>query len=313
MRRESLLFYAAVAIVLAVLPLFLPSYLQSIASKVLIFGIFSLSLNLIYGYAGLFSLGHAAYFGVAGYMAGILIVCYGIKSFWIVVPIGILMAMVTAVIFGFIVLRTSGIYFLLVTFALGQLVFSVAWTWRSMTNGSDGLVGIPYPAIGLPWLTWSTTSFYYFVFFFFIISCFLLYRIVNSPFGLALQGIRESEVRMRSLGYNVWLYQYIAFIVAGLFAAVAGILYGYFNGIMVPGDAGVATSALAMLMVIIGSPAVYFGPVIGAVLVLLLEYFASLYIPDRWPLILGGLFVFSVMFLQDGVSVYLLDLWKKIR
>lgn len=305
--------YIVSGIILIILPSLLPSYLQSMMTKVLIFGILALSLNLIFGYTGLFSLGHAAYFAVGGYTAGILAVRYDIESFWISAPAGILMAALIAAILGIIALRVSGIYFLLVTFALGQLVFSVAWTWRSVTGGSDGLVGIPFPALGLPWISWNPTSFYYFVFLIFIICFFLLYRLVNSPFGHALQGIRESEPRMQSLGYNTWLYKYIAFIVAGLFAGVAGVLYAHFNGIMVPSDAGVLTSGFAMLMVIIGSTGVFFGPVIGSAVILLLAYFSSIYVPERWPLILGAAFVIAVMFLRGGISIYLVGLWRRVR
>lgn len=281
--------------------------------KVFVFAIFAMSLNLIWGYTGLISLGHAAYFGVAGYTVGILILRYGIESFWLVAPAGILMATLMAAIFGVFVLRVSGIYFLLVTLAFGELLYSVAIKWRAVTGGSDGLPGIPLPQVGFPLLSMNATYFCYFVLLAFVISFFLLYRIINSPFGQALQGIRESEARMRSLGYNTWLFKYVAFVIAGLFAGVAGVLFVYSHGMIAPVHLSATTSTIVVLVVVIGSSRVIFGPAIGAGVVVLLEYFASIYSPERWPLILGGVFVISVMFLRGGVSIYLLKAWKKVR
>jgi len=304
--------YIVSGVVLILLPPFMSGHLQSMLTKALIFGIFALSLNVIYGYTGLFSLGHSAYFGAAGYTTGILIVKYGIDSFWLSAPAGILMAVLLALVFGIIALRTTSIYFLLVTFALGQLVFSVAWKWRDMTGGSDGLAGIPRPDLGLP-ITWDSITFYYFVLVALVICSFLLYRFLYSPFGHALQGIRESEPRMRTLGYNTWLYKYIAFVVSGMFAGVAGVLFAHFNRLMVPSHAGLITSALVMLMVIIGSDRVFFGPVIGAIVIVFLEHYSSIYFAERWPLILGAAFIIAVMLLRGGISFYLVKVWGKVK
>lgn len=297
---------------LAVLPFFISPYLQSMMTKFFIFAIFAMSLDLTFGATGLLCLGQAAYFGIAGYFSGILIVRYGIESFWITAPCGILIAGLLAAIFGIVALRVSGIYFLLVTFALGELLVSVATKWYSMTGGSDGLAGIPLPELNLSWITWNDTSFYYFVFAAFVICFFILYRLINSPFGHALQGIREHEDRMRCLGYNVWLYKYIAFIIAGLFSGVAGVLFGYFSGLMAPMHLGIATSSLVMLMVIIGSAGTLFGPVIGAGVIIFVEHFAGIYTPERWPLILGAVFIISIMYLRDGIGIHLFRIWKKV-
>jgi branched-chain amino acid transport system permease protein len=279
--------------------------------KILIFGIFALSLNILWGYTGLFSLGHAAYFGVAGYTSGILLVNLGINNFWITAPAGVLTAGVFAAILAVPALRMSGAYFLMVTLAMGELIFSVAEKWRSVTYGGDGLVGISLPNLHLGF-TMNNFYFYYLVFTFFIVCSFLIYRIVNSPFGDALQGVRENEARMRSLGYNTWLYKYMAFVIGGLFAGVAGVLFGHFTGIMAPGHIGIMTSTLVMLMVILGGSSIIFGPVLGAAIVLILEHVASIYAPERWPLILGVVFVMAVMFLRGGISLHLLKLWRKL-
>jgi len=304
--------YIITGLLFVILPLLVPLYLQSMLSKVLIFAIFALSLNLIWGYTGLMSLGHAAYFGMGAYTSAILVTHYGIENFWISSACSILMAGLLAAVFGIIALRVSGLYFLLVTLALGQLVYYVAVAWEPMTGGMNGIIGIPRPDLGIPGFTWNATYFYFFVLLALIICFFLLYRMVKSPFGHALQGIRESETRMRVLGYNTWLYKYIAFIVGGLFAGVAGVLFSYFLGVVGPGQASVTTSTIVLLIVIIGSTRVFWGPVIGAVVVVLLEYFASLYAPARWPLILGGVFVISVMFLRGGISLNLLRLWGRV-
>lgn len=305
--------YVIAGLILIILPHFLPRYAQSMMSAALIYAIFAMSLNLLMGYTGLLSFGHAASFGVAGYTVGILITRYGIKSFWMAAPLGVLMATLTASILGIIALRTSGIYFLLVTFGLGQLLSTVAWKWGAMTGGENGLSGIPLPDLGFFWLTWNTIYFYFFVLVAFLICSFLLYQIVNSPFGYALQGIRDNERRMRNLGYNTWLYKYISFIIGGLFAGIAGVYYAHYSGIIAPLHLGLLTSAAAMLMVSLGGARVFFGPAIGAVVITLLEYFASLYAPARWPLILGCIFVLSVIFLRGGISIYLVKTWNMMK
>ena len=304
--------YIAAGLVFILLPLFIPTYLNSLITKILIFAIFAMSLDIIMGYTGLPSLGHAAFFGVAGYTVSILLVLHGVKDFWLIALLGILMAVIAAAILGLIALRVSGIYFLLVTFALGMLLFSMALKWFWLTRGTEGIPIVSYPDLGLPWLTWNYTTFYYFVFAFFIICFFLMYRLVKSPFGHALQGIRENEPRMRAMGYNTWLYKYIAFIIAGLFAGVAGVLFPYYARVMMPYSVGVNTSTLVMLICIIGGLGTLWGPVVGAVVVILIEYFSSIYIPARWPLVLGGVFVITVMFLRGGIAPHLLKLWKKV-
>jgi len=305
--------YIASGLILIILPPFLPPYLQGLMTRVLIFAIFAMSLDLIFGYTGLLSLGHAAYFGVGGYTVGVLMLRFGITSFWIGAPLGILMAALIAAAFGIIALRVSGMYFLLVTFALGQLLSSAGWKWKWLSSaGTTGVVGIPRADLGLPWFTWNAISFYFFVLLIFALCFFILYRIVNSPFGYALKGIRESEPRMRALGYNIWLHKYIAFVVAGLLAGVAGVLFVYYNGVITPVHLAIGTSGPVMFMVIIGGAGTLYGPVIGAAVIILLEFYASIFTPERWPLILGGVFVISIMFARKGIGVYIARLWGKV-
>ena len=313
-RLLSLAPYIIIGLVLLVLPSFLSTYPLSILTKVLIYAIFAMSLDLIVGYTGLTSLGHAAFFGVAGYAFGIFMVRYGIENFWLVIPLGILAAGIAAAVIGYISLRVSGVYFLLVTLAFGQLLSVAAVKWTTVTGGTNGLYGIEYPYLGLPGFTWTNLSFYYLVFLAFVICFFLLHRITNSSFGRALVGIRENEPRMQSLGYNTWAHKYVAFIIAGLFAGVAGVLFAPFYGIMVPQHLGIMTSSSVMLMVIIGGAGTLFGPVIGAGFIVILERLASdLVSSERWPLILGVVFVICVLFLRGGFGIYLSRFWRRVR
>jgi branched-chain amino acid transport system permease protein len=182
-----------------------------------------------------------------------------------------------------------------------------------VTGGDNGIIGTPFPDLGIPGFTINSVTYYYLVLFIAIACFFLLHQLVNSPFGYALQGIRDDEKKMRTLGYNTWLYKYLAYIIAGMFAAIPGVLFSYFLVVVGPPQLSITTSTMALLMVIIGSTQVFWGPVAGAVVVILIEYFASIYAPERWPLILGGIFVIAVMFLRDGIGVSLTRLWSRLN
>jgi len=299
------------ALLFLLLPVLLPDYLQSMLTKVLIFALFALSLNLIWK-AHMISLGHAAYFGLACYITAILSTQHDITNFWVLMILSIAAAIVLAMLFGIVVLRMSGIYFLMVTLALGQLVFFSSLALRSITSGMNGLFGVPWPELGFMSIEWQKISFYYFTLLIFVICTYLLYRISISPFGYALRGIAEDEPKMKTLGINTWLIKYAAYIISAAFAAVAGVLFTFFSGLASPMQLSIETSTLAVLMLIIGSSSVFWGPVTGAFIVIFLEYFSSIYIAERWPMVLGIVFVCSVMFLKEGVSVHIIELWKKL-
>jgi len=302
----------AVAFVLAAVFPFVSAYIQSMFTEILIYAIFALSLNLLIGYSGLFSLGHAAYFGVAAYSFALLSTRAGMTDFWLLAVIGVSLSAVLSAFFGAIALRASGVQFLLVTLAIGQLLYSVATKWRTFTGGANGVPAIPFPDLGATSWLLDSRSYFYLVLAVFLVSFIVLYLVANSPFGHALRGIHADEGRMNALGYNTWLFKYIAIIIAGLFAGLAGVLYAPFAGLVGPMHLSVTTSSTVMLMVIIGSETVFAGPVLGAAIVILLEYVASVYMPGRWPLVLGAVFVLAVMFLRGGVSVHLLRLWNGV-
>ena len=305
--------YIGVGLVLIILPLFLSSYLLYLAAKILIFAIFAMGLNLILGYTGLISMGHAAFFGTAVYVGAFLTVHYGIESFWLVALSGILAAVFMAALFGLFIVHLSGAYFLLITLGLSQLLFSVVWKWRALTGGDDGLPGIPRPDLGLPLSMWDDTYFYYLVFLIFVGCFLLLYRLTDSPFGHALVGIRENESRMKILGYHPWRYKYVSFIIGGGFGGVAGVLYAYLIGIAYPGDIGLMASVMVLFMVILGSPGTLACPLIGATLYTTMEYVVSIFTPERWPLILGAVFVLIAMYFRGGIGIYLIRYWNKLE
>src|SRR5439155_1334759 len=187
---------AAALAVLVALPAVLSSYQLSLVTKMLIFGIFAMSLDLLLGYAGLPSLGHAAYFGVAAYTVGLLALRVA-NNFWLDFPAGLLMAAGVSALFGLLALRTRGSYFLMITLALSQVLWGIAFGWRSLTGGDDGLPEIPRPDLGLPWSMSDNTPFYYFVLFFFLVGAFVLVRVVASPFGYALGDRARHHLRAR--------------------------------------------------------------------------------------------------------------------
>ena len=304
--------YILGTLVLLVTPLFLDTYGQGLMTRFLIFALFAMSFNIVFGYAGLMSLGHAAFFGAGGYTVALLKLHYDVNLFWISAPLGILVATLVAAIFGIIALRASGIYFLLVTFALGQMLYSLAWNVKWLNSkGMQGITGICLPDLGIPGFTLDTIWFYYLVLIFFLLSCVLLYRLVISPFGLALVGIREGEPRMEAVGYNTWYLKYASFVVSGAFAGLAGVLFAYYNFFVSPNHLGIATSFLPMVMAIMGGLGTFLGPVVGAAVFIFVENFASILSPQRWPLVLGALFVLTIMFAREGIGVYLWRLWTR--
>lgn len=296
-------------LLLLALPYFLSSYYLGLAIEMMIFALFAMSLDLLVGYAGMASLGHAAYFGVAAYTTGLLALRLG-WNVWLALPAGVVVAALTAAVFGLLALRTRGSYFLMITLALSQVAWGIAFGWRTLTGGDDGLPNVPRPDFGLPsHLSWSlvgSTPFYYFVLAAVAIGTLFLVRIVTSPFGFALRGIRESETRMLALGYNVWRYKFAAFVLAAAFAGFAGCLYVYYNRFVSPDYLHVARSAEVLLMVILGGAGTLIGPAVGAALIVLLQNLISAY-TERWLLILGLVYVFVALFAPNGLVGVFLD------
>jgi branched-chain amino acid transport system permease protein len=231
-------------------------------------------------------------------------------NFWILLLLGVLFSMLLAALTGLIILRSSGPYFFMLTLAFGQLVFAVAWKWRSLTGGDDGLPGISRPQIGFNIMTGESRAFYYIVLFIFLTGFLLLWKLIASPLGRSMKGVRESETRMQALGYNIWLIKYAAYVLAAGFAAAAGVLNAFFNGFVSPQELNWTLSGMIMLMVIIGGTGTLAGPAIGAAIIVILQNWSSSY-TDRWPLLTGSIFVLCVMFARNGVAGKLQELWRK--
>ena len=297
---------------LGVLPLFLPSYYTGLFSLMFIFAIFAMSLDILQGYTGLPSLGHAAFFGTSAYMVGILNVkIFKACNFGVELIAGILSAAVVASILGLIVLRSKEVYLLMILMASSMMLWGIAFKWRSVTGGDDGLPGISRPDLRFIHLDLgSTTHFYYFALLFFIVSAALMYLVVHSSFGHTLLGIRESETRMRSLGYNIWLQKYIAFNVSAIFAGLAGVLLAYYNGFVGPSELHLVTSAEVLIMVILGGAGTLFGPAIGAGIIIFIKTFVSGY-TEHWMIILGALYMATIIFAPQGVYRLFKQLFRK--
>ncbi|HEU4340327.1 MAG TPA: branched-chain amino acid ABC transporter permease [Candidatus Binatia bacterium] len=302
---------AIVLFLLIVSPPFLSSFLLTLLTQALIYAILAMSLDIILGYTGLASLGHAAYFGLGAYSVGILATRYG-AGFWLTLPVGVLLTLAVAAIFGLLALRATGVYFLMITLALGMVVWGLAHRWVTMTQGDNGISAIPRPDLGLPWSLVQSIPFYYFALAGFLISFWILRMIVRSPFGRSLVGIRESESRMRTLGFHVWLHKYIGFVIAGGFAGFAGVLWAYYNGFVSPTDLQLATSVEALLMVALGGRGTLLGPALGAGIIVMLKNLVSVY-THRWLLILGVVYIATIVYAPEGIVGAVRQWTRRVR
>ena len=310
-RSRTIRLLAAVAgIVLVVLAAStLGSYPVELITQVLIYALFAMSLDLLVGYTGLPSLGHSAYFGVAAYAAALCSLKLGLP-FWCAAPVGLLAAVVTALLFNLIALRTARGYYLMITLALAQVLWSIAVSWTDLTGGDNGLSGIARPVIGRP--LEGAASYLWFVALVFTVSAMAMWRIVRSPFGQALKGIRENEPRMRALGYETWRYKLVASLLAALFAGIAGECFLYLNGFVGPSSLAVALSAQVLLMVLMGAAGTLFGSMIGAAVFVVLQNIVSSY-TDRWLFVMGAIYVLFALYAPAGALPWLRERWARYR
>ena len=301
---------APLAAFLLLLPLFAGDFYINLASQILIAAIFALSLNLLVGFGGMTSLGHASYLGVAAYFSALLTSRYGFGHGAAAI-ISIAGTIVMAALFGTIALRATGLGFLMITLALSQVLWGLAYRMSNVTNGDNGIAGLTRPApfgISLD----SATAFYWFSL---IVAClaFLMMAIfVSSSFGSSLKGVRDQPRRMAALGFNPWMVRWIAFIYAGFWGGISGLLFVYYNKYIHPTSLSTTSSAEALLGVIAGGSGTLGGPVVGATLVLLLKNYASAYI-ERWNMLLGLVFLFIVLVMPNGIVPGLGKLTARFR
>ena len=295
MKRLAL---AAALVVLATLPLWVSgTYYVNIASQILFYAIFALGVNVLAGYGGLVSLGHAGLFGIAAYTgAKILTSGHG----HLVTDVGALaVTVLAAAVFAVLALRGTGLGFVMITVALGQIVWGVAYRWISLTNGDNGITitGRPSP-FGLVLTT--PRGFYWATLVVFLLALASMAIFVASPLGAAVRGTRDQPRRMNALGYHVWMIRFVAFLFSGFWTGVAGLLYLYYNQFVSPQAVALTASAEALLMVISGGTGTLLGPIVGAGLVVVIKNVASAYI-ERWNFVLGAIFVLIVVFMPDGL------------
>jgi len=298
----------AVAILLLVtLPLWVAgTYYVNIASQILLFAVLALALNILVGYGGLVSLGHAGLFAIAGYTAALMMESG--HGHLVADLAAIVVVVFAAAVFAVLALRATGIGFLMITLALGQIVWGVAYRWAGLTHGDNGVNVAGRPSLFGMSLA-GATPFYYATLVVFLVAVAAMTLFVRSPFGASLRGTRDQARRMNALGYNVWLIRFVAFLFSGFWTGVAGLLFIYYNEFISPQVAALQSSAEALLMVISGGAATLLGPIVGAAIVVIMKNVVSAYV-ERWNMALGFIFVFIITFMPEGLVPGTVRLWK---
>ncbi len=300
-QKAKILAVAAVLVALVYIVPHSTSFVVLLATRALVFAILAMSVDILLGFVGLASLGQAAYFAVGAYLTAILATKYHFGlgfDFWLVVLLGMLAGAATAAFFGLFAVRASGVYFLMITLALGQCIWGLAYRWNSLTGGDNGINVTVRPDFGLDLA--DERTFFFLVFAVFTATLLLLYIVVRSPFGRSLEGIRERELRMKILGYNTWLHKYIAFIIAGAVGGLSGVLWAHTNGLVSPDTAVLTTSVDALLMVVLGGAGTLVGGAIGSAIVFGLREYLSTLVP-WWQYVLGGVYVLTILYLPMGL------------
>lgn len=295
MKRIAL---AAVLLALAAVPLWVGgTFYVNIVSQILIAAIFALGLDVLVGYAGLISLGHAGLFGVAAYgVAVVLAAGYGHLA---AIVTALALTLATSALFALLALRTIGIGFIMITLALGQLLWGLAYRWIDLTNGDNGITANARPApLGLSLA--SADGFYFATLVVFLLVVTAMAVLTGSPFGASLRGTRDQPRRMTALGFDVWTIRFLACMISGLCSGIAGILFFYYNEFISPHALALSASAEVLLMVIAGGSGTLLGPIAGATLVVVMKSVMSAYIA-RWNFTLGAIFVLIVLFMPEGL------------
>ncbi len=283
-----------VLILCALIPLVGSHYVVDVVTEIMIYALFALSLNVIIGYSGNVSFGHAAYFAIGGYVNVILLTTYG----WPLAPsfvAGVLAATASAAVVAYFCTRLTDIYFAMLTLAFSMLVWAIAFKWRSVTNGDDGFVGVAVPA-----MLDDRSAFYYFTLVIVAASVGALWVITHSAFGRTLVAVRENMGRAGFVGVHTRRMRWQAFVVAGFFAGVAGAMYGMFQHGMYVENAFWLQSAQVLIMTLLGGIYSFFGPLIGAAVLFMLERLTNEY-TEYWPTVLGSVLLVILLFLPDGL------------
>ncbi len=298
------------AIFLIVFPLLMP--FKAIATNILIYGLFALGFNMLYGYLGLLSFGHAALFGGGAYACGIALVHFGLP-WYVGIVVGILAGMAVAAAIGVLAIRTRGIYFAMVTLALAQCVYFIAYQAVSWTGGESGLRGIDVTDLtifGVHLNFIDPITRYYVVCAFVIAALFVLSRILASPFGAVMEAVRENEARASACGFDASATRLLAFVVSGAFCGLAGALQALQLSIVSVETLYFSTSGEVLMMALLGGMGTFFGPFVGAGVFLLLENLVSIW-TVHWQLVVGLIFVGCVLFFPRGIWGTFLHWWAQ--
>ena len=309
MSRNQIIATAVAGLLLLAVPWLIGhEFYVNMASQILIYALFALSINLMLGYGGMVSLGHAAYLGVAGYTC-ILLVTAGFDQLSAAI-LAVLFSTLFAVLFGVLSLRAPGLGFIMITLAIGQIVWGIAYRANTLTGGDNGL---SYPARPMPFGIdiRGANSFYYFTLVIFVVALFFIWRFSRSPFGASLMGTRDQPRRMRMLGHNVWLIRWLTFVLAGFWGSVASLLFVYYNLFLSPHALALQQSAEILLMAILGGASTLTGPIVGAVIITLVKNMVSTYV-ERWNTLLGVIFVVVIMFMPYGLVPGCRQLWQRL-
>lgn len=286
-------------LIIGVLPLVAKnSYIHTLGSLVMIFSVYAISIDILAGYMGLLAIGQSAFFGTGAYTCGYLLT----KMHWDYGPailMGLAMAGLLALVFGLITIKTWDNTFFMITIALVQLIWGIAYKATTITGGENGMSGIKRPKFfGINFS--NSENFYYLLFAVMILVIFIAYRFVNSPFGLTVHGIRESRKRMRALGYDIYKHKLITYLFAGLLSGLAGIMYCLFNRFVSHTDINTMASSTAFLMTLLGGAGSLVGAMIGSTIIIILKNVISS-LTDRWTMIMGVLYIMVVMLSPGGV------------
>lgn len=286
-------------LIMVFIPFFLSIFYVNLLTEIFILGVFAVSLNILVGQTGMVSLGHAAFFGAGAYATGLTAINFSTNTF-IGIAAGLLAAFLLSVIIGLLSTKAHGFYFLMLTLACSQIVYSIIYQWRTVTGGSNGLSGISPIDLGANIVLSNQVYVYYFILVVFTIVLIFINRFLHSPLGSIFIGIKENEERMKSIGYNTALYKNISFIIAGTLGGLAGSLYVIFNGFISPADVYWTASGSVLIMVLIGGAGTLWGPVIGAAFIVFLETIISSY-TENWMMIIGAVFIIFVIFAPNGI------------
>jgi len=292
---------------LATVPYWMPGiYYINVASQILFYAIFALGLNVLVGYAGLVSLGHAGLFGIAAYATGFMLQNgYGHAA---AILGALVIGIASMAVYAVLALRATGIGFIMITLALGEILWGLAYRWISVTGGDNGINVHSRPA-PFGYSLEQPTTFYYTTLVVFLLSMAAMTVFVRSPFGAALRGTRDQPRRMNALGYHVWLIRFWACLMSGLFTAIAGILFVYYTQFISPQTLALTSSAEVLLMVISGGAGTLLGPFVGATLVVVVKTVVSGFL-ERWNFLLGAIFVAIVILMPEGLVPGSARLWR---